>query len=109
MAEAPNDNADRRRPGETALADIPASLGKNLVSCGGERGHVRHLTAGGDRERSARREAEQVLEPLADDHLEGGDRWPEWPETGALIPYRRPPIGRDRGGERDARAAHTEE
>ena len=107
MAESPDDDADRRRLCEAALADVPASLGENLVPCGGECSHVRHLTAGGDRERGARREAEQVLEPLADDHLESGDRWPEWPEAGALVPDRRQPIGRDRGGK--SAAGHVSE
>ena len=45
VAESPDDDADRRRLCEPALADVPASLGENLVPCGGECSHVRHLTA----------------------------------------------------------------
>ena len=97
-----DDDPERRRAGETLLAEVVADPLVHGLTGGGERGDVRHLAAGHERERGVRRQPEQLEHPAARHRLERRDGGRRLREPGVLIPGRDEPVRRERRGERAA-------
>ncbi len=94
------EHADRRRTDEPVALDVVADRAEDVVARGGERGRVRELASGHERERRVRRDPEQVLQPAAGDLLDDRRRGRRQREPGVLIPRRGEPVGGERSGQR---------
>ena len=107
MHLAADEDANRRRAGQAVAVDVPAGFGEHVLAGGRERGDVRHLAAGHERERCAVGDAEQLLQPRARDLLDDRCRWTGYVQAGVLIPGGGEPVGGERS--RDRAADHEAE
>jgi hypothetical protein len=79
--------------GQSMALDVPAGAGEHSAPCGGERGGVRGLPARHEADARARRQAEEVEDPLGGDLLDGRGRRGERVERGILVPCGDQPVG----------------
>ena len=95
-----HEDVDGRSSREPLLLDVPAGALEYGMASGREAGHVSHLTARDERERSRGRDSEQVLEPRPRDLLDHSGRRAAGHQSGVLVPRRRQPVGSERCGDR---------
>ena len=93
-----DDDADRRRTGQAVLRDVPADAREHVVPRRGERGDVRHLAAGHERDRDVRGSPSSSASQRAADLLDDGRGGAAGVEAGVLVPDRGEPVGGDRRG-----------
>ena len=96
------DDRYRRRSCETVVFHVPAHPLEHCVPSRCETGGVGHLAARDERERRARRDAEEILEPLARNLLDDRGRRAAHDESSVLIPRRGQPVGGEGGRKRPA-------
>src|SRR5438105_7633913 len=84
------------------LLDIPALLGEQRLTCGGETGDMCHLTAAYQRETGLLRQSKKVFEPVTNHFFRDGCGWRASKERGVLIPSRRQPISSQSSRQRAA-------
>jgi hypothetical protein len=98
VAAGADDDPDGRRARQPVLAHVPALGRQHVVARSGQARHVRHLAAGHQRERGARRQPEELQQPAARHLGDDGGRRGDGEAARVLVPGGGHPVGGQRGG-----------